>query len=100
MDVQGYEQKVISGFQNTLSRSERVIIMTEFWPKGLLKAGGDAFSYLENLSSLGFKLYILRERPRGSLEPLKDRGRLVSRLKGRKYANLVGVKGYHLPDVS
>jgi FkbM family methyltransferase len=96
IDIQGYEQKAISGFQKTLARSPNVILMSEFWPKGLREAGGDARAYLEMLAGLGFRLYELMERPRGKVVPLEDWEALISRLPERKYANIIGVKGYDL----
>jgi FkbM family methyltransferase len=96
MDIQGYEQQALHGFMKTLRRSPRAFLMSEFWPKGLREAGGDALEYLEDLASLGFTLYELKERPRGRLVPLDDWEALVRRLPGRKYTNLIGVKGYPL----
>jgi FkbM family methyltransferase len=92
MDVQGYEQMVLGGMKHTLRRSTNVILMTEFWPKGLREAGGDARTYLEELAELGFKLYELKERPRGKLVPLADWDGFIRELAGRKYANLIGMK--------
>ena len=56
IDIQGYEQKAISGFRKTLARSQNVFLMSEFWPKGLSEAGGSAIEYLQMLVSLGFTL--------------------------------------------
>ena len=92
MDVQGYEQQVLGGLKQTLRRSTNVILMTEFWPKGLTEAGGGPLAYLEELSDLGFQLFELKENPRGTLVPLGDWDGLIQELKGRKYANIVGVK--------
>jgi hypothetical protein len=96
IDIQGYEQKAISGFQKTLARSQNVIILSEFWPKGLQESGGSAHAYLQMLENLGFRLYVLNEKPRGSITPLKDRDALIASLSGRKYTDIVGVKGYAL----
>ena len=96
IDVQGYEQMVVRSIQQTLRRSPKVILMTEFWPKGLREAGGDAHTYLEELSELGFQLYELMERPRGKLVPLADRDEFIRNLSGRKYANLIGMKGVQI----
>jgi FkbM family methyltransferase len=96
IDIQGYEQKAISGFQKTLERSTNVILLSEFWPKGLQEAGGSATDYLHMLINLGFKLYVLNKKPYGSVTPLEDWDALISGLPGRRYTDVVGVKGYKL----
>ncbi|MBT3336606.1 MAG: FkbM family methyltransferase [Anaerolineae bacterium] len=96
MDVQGYEHRIISGFMDTLRHSEKTIVMTEFWPQGIESTGGDARGYLQDLSDLGFTLYELKEKPLGHIEPLEDWDTLIARLHGRKYTNLIAVKGYEL----
>lgn len=96
MDVQGYEHRILSGFTDTLRRSTKTIIMTEFWPQGINSTGGEARGYLQDLHDLGFALYELHERPRGKLTPLEDWDTLIARLHGRKYTNLIAVKGYDL----
>jgi FkbM family methyltransferase len=96
IDIQGYEQQAISGFQKTLARSPNVILLSEFWPKGLQESGGSAHEYLQMLENLGFTLNVLNEKPYGSFTPLKDWDALVARLPGRKYTDIVGVKGYDL----
>jgi len=96
MDVQGYEHNIVSGFMKTLHRSSKTIMMTEFWPQGMKAAGGDARKYLQDLSDLGFSLYELKEKPLGHIEPLEDWDILIKRLHGRKYTNLIGIKGYDI----
>jgi FkbM family methyltransferase len=98
IDIQGYEQKAISGFQKTLARSQNVILLSEFWPKGLQEAGGSATEYLQMLTNLGFTLYVLNEKPYGSFTLLENWDRLIASLPGRKYTDVVGVKGYALED--
>ena len=96
IDIQGYEQKAISGFQKTLARSQNVILLSEFWPKGLEESGGGPIEYLQMLTNLGFTLYVLNQKPHGSITPLEDWDALIARLPGRKYKDIVGVKGYDL----
>ena len=96
IDIQGYEQKAISGFQKTLARSQNVILLSEFWPKGLEEAGGGATEYLQMLTNLGFTLYVLNQKPHGSVTPLEDWDALIASLPERKYTDIVGVKGYDL----
>lgn len=96
IDIQGYELNALSGFRNILKRSENVILLSEIWPKGLKEAGGSATEYLQLLTDVGFTLYELKEKPRGKVIPLDDWDQLIERLPGRKYTNIIGVKGYQL----
>jgi len=96
IDIQGYEQKAFSGFQKTLARSQNVILLSEFWPKGLREAGGSAREYLQLLIDLGFSLYTLNAKPYGSVTPLEDWDALIASLPERKYTDIVGVKGYEI----
>lgn len=96
MDVQGYEHRIVSGFMETLRRSKKTIVLTEFWPQGMKVSGGDARTYLQVLSDLGFTLYELKERPLGHIEPLSNWDAIIKRLHGRKYTNLIAVKGYEI----
>ena len=94
IDIQGYEQLAISGFRKTLERSKNIYLMSEFWPKGLMEAGGSPKDYLQLLKDVGFTLFELKEKPRGKVVPLEDWGKLIARLPERKYTNIIGVKGY------
>jgi len=54
MDVQGYEAQVQEGMLKTLSRYVSTVA-TEFWPAGLISAGGDPHLYLSRFRELGFR---------------------------------------------
>ncbi|MDX6711820.1 MAG: hypothetical protein QOH96_2836, partial [Blastocatellia bacterium] len=90
--VQGAEAKVISGASNLLRNSTDCILMTEFWPYGLSRSGSDPSAYLESLGQLGFTLYELGRKTK-TLTLLDNRDALISRTHGRKYTNLIGLKG-------
>ena len=92
IDVQGAEAKVIRGATDLLAGSRDCILMTEFWPYGLSRCGADALEYLQMLQDLGLRLYEL-SGSRGALAPVSSPRALVERTHGRRYANLVGVKG-------
>ena len=92
IDVQGAEAKVIGGASDLLQNSPDCILMTEFWPYGLSRSGSDPLAYLESLGRLGFILYESSSRTKGAT-PIDSAGALISRTQGRKYANLIGLKG-------
>ena len=90
IDVQGAEERAIKGAQEIIKKSKNCIILTEFWPSGLEKSGGSSKKYLKLLEQLEFKLFILSKNAK--LLPLVKKRDLCN-LTGRKYINLVGVKG-------
>ena len=92
IDVQGAEAKVMRGARGVLRASSDCILMTEFWPYGLARCGADALDYLEMLRDLGFHLYQLSGN-QGTLTAIRTPRELVERTQGRRYANLVGLKG-------
>ena len=92
IDVQGAEAIVIGGAQRLLRNSADCVLMTEFWPYGLRSAGSDALGYLDSLRQLGFALHELRGNGT-EMARLDDPRALISRTHGRRYVNLVGLKG-------
>ena len=92
IDVQGAEAQVVRGAAGLLGASTDCILMTEFWPYGLARCGGDGLEYLGMLRDLGFRLYQLSGN-RGTLTAIGTPEELVARTQGRRYANLVGLKG-------
>ena len=95
IDVQGAEERAIKGAQEIIKKSKNCIILTEFWPSGLEKSGGSSKKYLKLLEQLEFKLFILSKNAK--LLPLVKKRDLCN-LTGRKYINLVGVKGAPLKN--
>jgi FkbM family methyltransferase len=92
IDVQGAEARVVRGASGLLGASPDCILMTEFWPYGLARCGSDGLKYLEMLRDLGFALYELRGTS-GTPAPVANPRALLERTQGRRYANLVGLKG-------
>lgn len=95
MDVQGFEGYVISGMIETLCRSKKLVLMTEFWPDGLRSSGTDPHEPLRCLTAAGLSLYELQ--PAGRATPLTNTDALIQRHPGRRYTTIVGVKGTDLP---
>ena len=59
IDVQGAEDSVICGMSKLLNDSiisEKLYILTEFWPYGLKRMGGDPETYLKRLKKFGFSI--------------------------------------------
>ena len=92
IDVQGAEAKVVRGASGLLAASRDCILMSEFWPYGLARCGADGLEYLEMLRDFGFQLCELTDKS-GVPTPVANPRALVERTQGRRYANLVGLKG-------
>jgi len=90
IDVQGFEASVIDGLKSTLAQSEKLVLLAEFWPKGLRDAGSDPKEFLERLRGHGLQLHELT--PKGELVELNDFDDLIARHQGRRYTNIVGRK--------
>jgi FkbM family methyltransferase len=60
IDVQGAEQKAMAGMADSLARNaSHLLLLLEFWPRGLARAGGDAHQLLHMLLALGLKPYVV-----------------------------------------
>ena len=69
IDVQGYEPKVLKGMRKIVKSSKELILLSEFWPKGILEAGENPKDFLEMLRKMQFQLFELKKN--GSLILLK-----------------------------
>jgi FkbM family methyltransferase len=87
IDVQGYEGIALEGLERTISRSNNLRMLMEFWPDGLRRAGTDPLILLRRLSDLGLKIHQLGRR--GDFFAISDWSTLIKRHPGRKYTNLV-----------
>ena len=92
IDVQGYEPKVIRGMKNIIKTSNKIILLTEFWPKGIVDAGENPIDFLKMLRSLDFSLYELNTQDKLISLREEDDLKLIYKYKGRKYTNLIGKK--------
>ncbi len=62
MDIEGAEYEALLGMESTIKYNENLILVTEFCPFLLERAGFSATGYLGRLSDLGFALYMINER--------------------------------------
>jgi FkbM family methyltransferase len=59
IDIQGWEAQALAGARQLLERNRDIILMFEFLPFGLAKAGTEPEALLSSLRELGFNLYRL-----------------------------------------
>jgi len=60
IDVQGAEQKALAGLAEGLAHNaSHLLLLLEFWPRGLARAGDDAHQLLQMLLTLGLKPYVV-----------------------------------------
>ena len=85
MDIQGSEYNALVGMRAVLHRNPAVVILTEFWPTGLLQAGVPPNVFLDEVRSQEFVIHRLG---RGRLEEISD-ANILSRLAGDEYMSLV-----------
>ena len=92
IDVQGYEPKVLKGMLNIVKSSKRLMLLSEFWPKGMLQAGESPKNFLTMLRKMQFQLFELKKN--GFLVLLKpsEDNKFIKKYQGRKYTNIIGKK--------
>lgn len=63
MDIQGYEYFALQGMKQTLKENiDHLHMLMEFWPFGLQKAGADAISVFDFISSCGYQMSLIEKR--------------------------------------
>lgn len=83
MDVQGFEFQALQGMEALIAASPHLTMFTEFWPKGLHRAGSDAAAFLRRLRSFDLEVFFINEYA-NRLEPADDTELL------RRYAPAIG----------
>ena len=91
IDVQGYESKVLKGMSKIV-RSSKILLLSEFWPKGISQSGENPKEYLNMLRKMKFQLFELKTN--GSLILLKqsEDDKFIEKYRGRRYTNIIGKK--------
>ncbi len=59
MDIQGFEYQALLGMKNILRSNTNIKLIMEFWPWGLIKAGGSAEELVDLLKQLDFQTELL-----------------------------------------
>ena len=96
MDVQGFEGHVLRGMTRTITQSASLIVLMEFWPHGLRSAGFEPRQIFTDCERLGLQVFTLARD--GRLQRLEDPEAVIRAHPGRKYTNLVAVKGVEFLD--
>jgi FkbM family methyltransferase len=88
VDIQGWELAALTGGWNVLKKNHGIVLLFEFWPFGLRRAGADPNQLLSYLTDLGFSIYCLR---RSRLFPIRET-LLPDPAKEFAYCNLVALR--------
>jgi len=59
IDTQGFEQSVFRGMKKIISTSPKIKIIMEFWPWGLIEAGGSPLEFLNEIKTAGFVISVI-----------------------------------------
>lgn len=78
IDVQGAETGVFLGMRKMVAEQRVARVLSEFWPRGLKLAGGDASTFLHDRLREGFAVSVIDEANR-RIEPL-DAAALLAKL--------------------
>lgn len=58
IDIQGFEMQALQGMLNCLNQNKDIVLISEFWPYGLQKAGSSASAYYTALKGIGFQIWL------------------------------------------
>lgn len=61
MDIEGGEYEAIIGMGKVLKQNKKLVLFTEFWPRGLKSANRSPEKYIRLLNRFGFKMYVINE---------------------------------------
>lgn len=61
IDIQGWEERAIKGARKTFIKNPNILLIIEFWPKGLKEAGTNPLKLLNNIKVIGFNIYTIDE---------------------------------------
>lgn len=93
MDIQGYESHALAGMRHTLADNHEIVLVTEFWPSSIRRAGGEPRGFLNNLHGLGFCGWRIGDR--GALTAI-DTETIIAELEPQeRWADIVFVRPEH-----
>ena len=101
MDIQGAELHALKGMKKTLDEITKLVIFTEFWPRGIVANGGSPISFLDLLSHHGFEIYeidsVQKKILKKSTKQLVDEN--TNESNPEKQTDLICLKGLKLPNI-
>ena len=83
IDIQGAEGLALTGMAKLIDRCPKLLIIMEFWPKGLIQTGFSAEDILSNMVKRGFSIYEIDEF-RKTLHPIDDINEIVNKASRRR----------------
>ncbi|MGQ0771249.1 MAG: FkbM family methyltransferase [Nitrososphaerota archaeon] len=57
MDIEGFETNALSGMHDTITSNKNLVLLTEFWPNGMIKNRSSPKEFLETLKQFNFKIH-------------------------------------------
>lgn len=102
MDIQGAELLALKGMKKTLDNITKLVVFTEFWPRGIVANSGSPLGFLDLLSHHGFEIYeinsvqkkILKKSTKQLVEENNDES------NPEKQTDLICLKGLKLPNIN
>lgn len=93
MDIQGAEIKAIRGMKHVFDNSPNLTMISEFWPVGIHRCGGDAKEFLDSLVEHGFQISEIDEN-RHEVKDISDVSVLLTEntVENELYSNLLCTK--------
>jgi len=91
IDIQGAEALAIDGMKESIGRSGKMTLFTEFWPSSIEKTGRSAEKFLQKLIAFGFELYNIDDVKK-KLDKITDLKSFSEQYKGREFTNIIGYK--------
>lgn len=89
IDVEGHEERVLRGLQETIAASRGLVLIAEYAPAYLERGGTDPAEYLEYIRSMGFKVQVIYEET-GQTGPFTEK--VLEGLGPRPNVNLLCTK--------
>lgn len=88
IDIQGAEALALEGMLATLRDNRKIQVMIEFWPWGILQAGGQPVEVLRQFRALDFSIFEIDDRGL-MLQPPANDSELAGRTLERQHMNLL-----------